>query len=71
MSENEIKEIKEELNRITTFIPEGIMNKLWSWCNSIRGENIPQPCGCQSSAKHWAKCVEDLRKWINEVEQKG
>lgn len=69
MSEEEVKELKEELSRITTFIPDAIMGKLWRWCNIIRNETSTQPCGCQSAAKHWVKCVEDLRKWINDSER--
>lgn len=68
LDEKEFSELKVHLEGVKNFLPEHLMNPFWSWCNRIRGEKVTQPCGCKSSAKHWGKCVEDLRKFVKERE---
>jgi hypothetical protein len=59
-------EMKKDLEGVKNYLPEHLMTKFWTWCNTIRGERTNQPCSCKSSAKHWASCVEDLRKFVRE-----
>jgi hypothetical protein len=60
------KEMSKELEGVKSFLPEHLMGKFWTWCNTIRGERTNQPCGCKSSAKHWAGCVDTLRQFVRE-----
>ena len=62
----EFQELKEQLDGIKAFLPEHLMGTLWEKCNRIRGERINQPCSCKSSSGLWGRCVDDLRKFVNE-----
>ena len=66
LEEKEFTELKTHLEGVKNFLPEHLMTPFWTWCNTIRGERVNQPCSCKSSAKHWAGCVETLRKFVNE-----
>ena len=57
-------EMKKELEGVKNYLPENLMTKFWTWCNTIRGEKVNQPCSCKSSAKHWGACVETLREFV-------
>jgi hypothetical protein len=62
----EFQELKGHLNGIRSHLPPHLMNPFWRWCNIIRNENVRQPCSCNSAAGHWARCVNDLRKWVED-----
>lgn len=66
LTAEEFGKLKTDLEGVLHFLPENLMGPFWSYCNRIRNERVNQPCSCRSSAKHWGKCVEDLRKWVNE-----
>ena len=59
-------EMQKDLEGVKNYLPEHLMSKFWTWCNTIRGEKVNQPCSCKSSARHWGSCVEDLRKFVRE-----
>jgi hypothetical protein len=60
----EFQYLKAQLENIVHHLPENLMNPFWSFCNRIRNERVNQPCSCKSSAKHWGRCVEDLRAFV-------
>lgn len=60
----EFQYLKAQLENIVHHLPEHLMNPFWSFCNRIRNERVNQPCSCKSSAKHWGRCVEDLRAFV-------
>lgn len=66
LSEEEYNKLRLHLEGVKNHLPEHLMGPFWAWCNGIRGEKIPQPCGCKTAAAHWGKCVEDLRKYVRE-----
>ena len=68
-TEEEFKKLEEELNSITTFLPEDKMSYIWSSVQRIRTNKTAQPCACKSSAKHWGQAVKDLKEFINEQKE--
>jgi hypothetical protein len=62
----DFQELKQQLSEVKAFLPEHLMGAMWSKCNAIRGERINQPCSCKSSAGLWGRCIDDLRKFVNE-----
>lgn len=62
----QFQQLKTHLEGVKNFLPEHLMGQFWTWCNTIRGERVNQPCSCKSSAKHWAGCVETLRTFVRE-----
>lgn len=66
LSVEDLQRLKKELEGIKGYLPEHLMGPFWSWCNTIRGEKITQPCGCKSAGALWGRCVEDLRKFVSE-----
>lgn len=66
LSEEEFLRLEGELKMITTFLPENQMRYIWEMVNRVRNTNENQPCACRSSAKHWTRAVNDLRKFVDE-----
>jgi hypothetical protein len=64
LNTEELEGLKEDLKRVTNYLPEDLMGKFWGLCNKIRGEKTPQPCGCRSAGGLWSRCVEDLKNYI-------
>lgn len=62
----QFQQLKSQLEGIKSYLPEHLMGPFWTWCNTIRGEKVQQPCSCKSSARHWGECVETLRKFVKE-----
>lgn len=62
----QFQQLKSQLEGIKSYLPEYLMTPFWTWCNTIRGEKVNQPCSCKSSARHWGDCVETLRKFVKE-----
>ena len=62
----QFQQLKSQLEGIKSYLPEHLMAPFWTWCNTIRGEKVNQPCSCKSSARHWGECVETLRKFVKE-----
>lgn len=63
-SEEDYIKLKEKLNSITTFLPEGEMDYIWHMVSVLRGKHTARPCSCRSSAKHWTSAIEDLRNFV-------
>lgn len=70
LKEEEFLRLETELKSISSFLPENQMRYMWQMCNVIRGENQNQPCACKSSAGLWTRCIEDLRKFVDEQKSK-
>jgi hypothetical protein len=66
LTEEEFLKLETKLKLIKTFLPENEMSFMWNTVNKVRGERQPQPCSCRSSAGLWSRCVEDLRKFVDE-----
>jgi hypothetical protein len=64
LTTEEIEGLREDLKRVTNYLPEDLMGKFWGLCNKIRGERTNQPCGCRSAGGLWGNCVEDLKNYI-------
>jgi hypothetical protein len=63
----EFQIIQAEMNAIGVYLPSdaGAQRKLWQNCVRIRGKAENQPCSCKSSAGLWARCIDDIRGFIN------
>lgn len=66
MTIGQFLQLKGELEGIKNHLPENLMGQFWTWCNTIRGERINQPCSCKGSARHWSDCVDTLRTFVKE-----
>ena len=66
LNEEQFLKLETELKSIRAFLPEGQMRYMWEMCNTIRGKNENQPCACRSSAGLWTRCIDDLRKFVDE-----
>jgi hypothetical protein len=64
LTKDEVEGLREDLKRVTNYLPEDLMGKFWGLCNKIRGERTGTPCGCRSAGGLWARCVEDLKNYI-------
>jgi hypothetical protein len=64
--EGEFNLMREELSQIRMHLPEHLMSKMWSRCTQIRGNKEPQPCSCKSSGGLWARCIDELRKFVSD-----
>jgi hypothetical protein len=64
LTTEEIEGLREDLKRVTNYLPEDLMGKFWATCNKIRGERTNQPCGCKSAGGLWAKCVDDIKNYL-------
>jgi len=66
LSPEQMKELKEVMEGITTHIPENRMGYIWNTYNIVTGGNKgPQPCACASAAKYWRAAVDELRTYVN------
>tara|TARA_R100000664_G_C2622562_1_gene55879 strand:+ start:240 stop:455 length:216 start_codon:yes stop_codon:yes gene_type:complete len=65
-TEEQIKEIKDKINSITTMIPESMTQWVWNTYKDISGSNEPQPCSCGSAGRLWRKAVEEIKAFVNE-----
>lgn len=64
-SPEELKELKEVMDGITTHIPENRMGYVWNNYNRVTGGTAgPQPCSCASAAKYWRAAVDELRAYV-------
>ena len=65
-SQEELIELKEVVDGITTHIPEHRMGYIWNNYNKIMGGKAgAQPCACGSAAKYWRAAVDELRAYVN------
>ena len=66
MNLEQFQQLQSQLEGIKNHLPENLMGPFWTWCNTIRGERINQPCSCKGSAKHWSDCVDTLRNFVKQ-----
>lgn len=64
LSYTQFVELKNELDKITTNVPENVAPLLWNYYNLIRSVSENRPCMCQSAAALWIGCVNFLREWV-------
>jgi hypothetical protein len=65
LTEEEYNSLQKQLAEIGNYLPDNLMGTFWNYCNRIRGERTPQPCGCRSAGGLWGNCVADLRAWVS------
>jgi hypothetical protein len=65
-TKEEFQTIELQLKEVKTFLPEHLMNPMWSYCTRIRGKRENQPCSCRTSAGLWSNCVTDVRNFVKE-----
>jgi hypothetical protein len=58
--------LKDVMSSIHHNIPEHHMNLVWNSYLRIEKVNIPQPCSCASSSKHWLTAVNTINNFIKE-----
>jgi hypothetical protein len=66
MNLEQFQQLQAQLESVKNYLPENLMTAFWTWCNTIRGERINQPCSCKSSGRLWADCVDTLRQFVKE-----
>lgn len=67
-NKEEITEIKTNLQRIDTHIPNDLTHWVWNTYKRVTGSNENQPCSCGSAGKHWAKAVKEIKEFIKEYD---
>lgn len=65
-TKEEFEKIELQLKDVGSYLPEHLMNPLWSYCTRIRGVKENMPCSCKSSAGLWSRCVTDVRNFVKE-----
>ena len=61
----ELTELKEVLDGITTHIGQNKLGYIWNNYNKLQGGKAgPQPCACSSSAKYWRAAVNELKAYV-------
>ena len=61
----EFEAIVADLETIGSYLPEHKLDIFWQRCTMIRGKSERRPCSCGSAGELWAKCVEDIRNFVN------
>jgi len=59
----EIEEMKKNMSRITTHIPNDLASWVWLTYNRLGGQG-PKPCTCPSSAKLWKSAVDKINSFL-------
>lgn len=62
-NEQEIQEIRDNLKRITTHIPNDLAEWVWSTYKKLGGDGN-QPCTCPSSAKLWRGALSTITDYM-------
>ena len=63
-NEEELQQIKLNLDRITDRIPNDLASWVWNTYKDITGSRENQPCSCGSAGKHWRKAVDTIREYV-------
>jgi len=63
-NKEEIQEIKDNMSKITTHIPDNLTTWIWDTYKKISGSTEPKPCSCPSSAKLWKKSVDTINSFL-------
>lgn len=64
-STEELEQIKINLERINSHIPNDLASWVWNTYKHITGSNENQPCSCGSAGKHWRKAVDAIREYVS------
>lgn len=67
-TKEELDELREVVNSITTHIPTQMAGYIWNNYKRIADTNERQPCNCGSSAGLWRKAVDTIREYLKNVE---
>ena len=67
-TEEEYTELKSVMQTISTHIPTDKMGWVWNNYKTITGSNETQPCSCGSAAGHWRRAVDEINRFIKEIE---
>lgn len=59
----EITEMKTNMSRITTHIPNDLASWVWDTYKKLGGKGA-KPCSCPSSAKLWKQSVERINSFL-------
>lgn len=65
-TEEEIRELKEEIGKIDAFLPDNKMSFVWNWYKRINNSTERQPCGCGSAAGHWNRALTSIREFLKD-----
>lgn len=68
LTESEYLELKDKIQSIKDYLPDMLLNYVWSTYKTITKSNENQPCGCGSAAGLWRKAVDVLQDYIKRVE---
>jgi hypothetical protein len=68
LTEQEYLELKDKIQSIKDYLPEMLLNYVWSTYKRITGSQEHQPCSCGSAAGLWRKAVDVLQDYIKRVE---
>jgi len=66
LSAEELKELRDVMNTITTHIPEHQAGYIWTMYNKVGGDHGNQPCMCSSAGRHWKAAVDFLNKYLKQ-----
>jgi len=59
----EIQEMKKNMSRITTHIPNDLTSYVWDTYKKMGGSGN-KPCTCPSSAKLWKGAVDKINSFL-------
>jgi hypothetical protein len=68
LTEQEYLELKSKIDSIRDYLPEMLLNYVWSTYKTITGSTENQPCSCKSAGGLWLKAVTVLRQYLNKVD---
>lgn len=67
-TQEEFTYLKAEMEAMGYHLPkdEGIQIRIWSYCERVRGRRENRPCTCKSGVPLWARCFDELNRFIRE-----
>ena len=66
-SKEGLTKLKETIESIGSYLPTDKTHYIWSNYVKIIGKTEPQPCTCPSSGKLWAKAINTIKEYINNL----
>jgi hypothetical protein len=67
----EFQQLSKVLSEVGNYLPEHHMGYMWMMCTRLRGTRENQPCSCRSSAGLWARCVDELKQFVNQKNEQN
>ena len=68
LSESEYLELKSKIESIRDYLPEMLLDYVWSTYKVITKSVETRPCSCGSAAALWRKAVNVLQDYLKRVE---